>query len=144
MHLIAHYRLPIPIQAKFISAALAAGKHILSEKPIAQDVSTASGLLQEYTTAQQQNGAQIWYIAENWRLLHAVNYAAQQVQDLGRVLGFRTRQSLMMTAESPFLGMNLIFTILSYSLTIFSLPLTLTSFRSTRLTYKLPESSHEV
>ncbi|KAK7999473.1 hypothetical protein PG990_012073 [Apiospora arundinis] len=96
--------LPIPVQAQFVSLALNAGKHVLSEKPIAQSVAEAKSLLREFEISRQIHAGQVWQVAENWALLPAVVYAARQVKDLGRILGFRTRQSLMMAADSPSLS----------------------------------------
>ncbi|KAJ1325270.1 1,5-anhydro-D-fructose reductase (1,5-anhydro-D-mannitol-forming) [Microdochium nivale] len=96
--------LPIPVQAQAVSLALKAGKHVLSEKPIARNVAVARSLIREFELSRQLHGDQVWQVAENWTLLPAVVYAAQRVQELGRILGFRTRQSLMMPADSPFLA----------------------------------------
>lgn len=83
-------RLPITVQPEFIRKALAAGKHVLSEKPIAKDVTTATQLLSEYRKTIDSSKT-TWSIAENWRFLESHVYAAEEVRKLGRILGFRTR-----------------------------------------------------
>jgi predicted dehydrogenase len=82
--------LPIPLQPTFIRKALAAGKHVLSEKPIAKDVASASELLEWY---QKQGNAQnaTWSVAENFRFLESFEYGAKEVPTLGRLLGFQVK-----------------------------------------------------
>lgn len=74
--------LPIPVMVPFIKAALASGKHLISEKPIATDVATAQRLLHSHR--QQTN--QVWMVAENWRYETAFLQAAELVQagEIGR------------------------------------------------------------
>lgn len=84
--------LPITAQPPFIKQALEAGKHVLSEKPIAADSSIAKELLEFANSvgAQGQNRT-TWSIAENWRWLPSHAFAASQVAEMGRILGFRVR-----------------------------------------------------
>jgi predicted dehydrogenase len=79
--------LPIPSQPEYIEAALAAGKHVLSEKPIAEDIKKAEHLIQFYRSGKTKGGA-TWGVAENFRFLESFEFAAKEVQRLGRVLGF--------------------------------------------------------
>ncbi|CAK7201574.1 hypothetical protein SEUCBS139899_004280 [Sporothrix eucalyptigena] len=69
--------LPILVQPAVITKALAAGKHVLSEKPIAKDVAAAKELIQSH------KGSPIWAVAENFRFLEVVNYAADQLRKIG-------------------------------------------------------------
>lgn len=48
--------LPILSQANIIARALQAGKHVLSEKPVAKDVATATKMLQDYQINFQPQG----------------------------------------------------------------------------------------
>ncbi|KAF2138819.1 uncharacterized protein K452DRAFT_233499 [Aplosporella prunicola CBS 121167] len=86
--------LPIPAQPEYIKAALSAGKHVLSEKPIAQDMATARSLLQWYDEHVDKAKA-TWGVAENYRYIDSFLYGAEKVRELGRVLGFSTKVHLM-------------------------------------------------
>ncbi|CAD6444629.1 61f051a7-b2bd-44ad-bda2-4100e8cb915f [Sclerotinia trifoliorum] len=80
--------LPILVQPEYIEAALAAGKHVLSEKPIAGDLERAQCLLEYYKSDKVKDGA-TWSVAENFRFLHSFIHARKEIEKLGRVLGFR-------------------------------------------------------
>lgn len=67
--------LPIPVMPPVVAQALASGKHVISEKPLAPDVATCRQLLAAY----QQTG-QIWMVAENWRYESAYVKAAELVK----------------------------------------------------------------
>lgn len=58
--------LPIPIQPNITRQCLAAGKHVLCEKPIAKDVSTALQLIREYERDHLPRGL-ILSVAEQMR-----------------------------------------------------------------------------
>lgn len=79
--------LPILSQPEYIEAALAAGKHVLSEKPIAGDLKRAQALIDYYKSDKVKNGA-TWGVAENFRFGGSFDYAASEIAKLGRVLGF--------------------------------------------------------
>jgi predicted dehydrogenase len=83
--------LPITKQPEYIEAALAAGKHVLSEKPIAGDIKRAEQLIQFYKSDKVKGNA-TWGVAENFRFLDSFLYARQEIEKLGRILGFRTKQ----------------------------------------------------
>jgi predicted dehydrogenase len=72
--------LPILVQPDVIKKALAAGKHVLSEKPIAKDVATAQKLIEWHA---KKYSDRIWSVAENFRFLEAVQFGADQVGKLG-------------------------------------------------------------
>lgn len=78
--------LPIPAQPSYIRAALQAGKHVLSEKPIAGDLNTARALLSEYQALATKP---LWGVAENWRFLGKFTRVAEEVRKLGSVRAFR-------------------------------------------------------
>jgi len=89
--------LPIMNQPEYIEAALKAGKHVLSEKPIAENVKRAEELIKFYDT-QIDKSKVTWAVAENFRYLDALGYAREEIGKMGRILGFQTR-GLSMTAE---------------------------------------------
>ncbi|KAK6526860.1 hypothetical protein TWF281_010057 [Arthrobotrys megalospora] len=77
--------LPIPHQPEYIKKALSAGKHVLSEKPVAKDLATANELIRWKKTHAP---APIWSVAENFRYWPAFDFAAAKVKTLGKVLAF--------------------------------------------------------
>ena len=69
--------LPIQVQPDVLRRALAAGKHVLSEKPIAPDHARAQALMQLHAT---QPG-QVWMVGENLRYESAYPTAAKLLRD---------------------------------------------------------------
>lgn len=63
---------------------------MLSEKPIAKDLATAHELIDWYHKNIDTKKT-IWAVAENFRYLGRFQYGAEQVKELGDVLGFRLR-----------------------------------------------------
>ncbi|KAL8790967.1 MAG: hypothetical protein Q9195_006112 [Heterodermia aff. obscurata] len=94
--------LPIVVQPEYIRKALQAGKHVLSEKPIAKDLGTARELLDWYHDGGNKLGG-TWSVAENFRFLDSFLYAAQRISSLGRVLSFNVRIATFKTdpPETP-------------------------------------------
>lgn len=72
--------LPITVQAEVTKKALASGKHVLSEKPIAADVERAKDLIQ---FRQQLSSKPVWLVAENFRFLDAIAYGHSKVKEIG-------------------------------------------------------------
>ncbi len=68
--------LPIQTLPGVIRQALAAGKHVISEKPAAPDLSTGRDLLAFYA----QHPDQVWSVAENWRYEAAFLRAADLIR----------------------------------------------------------------
>lgn len=73
---------------------MSAGKHVLSEKPVAKDLATAHELIDWYHKNIDTKKT-IWAVAENFRYLGRFQYGAEQVQQLGDILGFRLRMHAM-------------------------------------------------
>lgn len=68
--------LPIQVMPDVVARALAAGKHVVSEKPIAPDVMAGRKLLNLHRARPDQ----VWMVAENWRYEAAFVRAAELVQ----------------------------------------------------------------
>ena len=83
--------LPIPKQPEYIRLALTAGKHVLSEKPIAENVKDAQELINWYY-ANIDSKKVTWSVAENFRYLASFEYAREQVQRAGKLLAFRAKR----------------------------------------------------
>ncbi|RAL02175.1 Gfo/Idh/MocA family protein [Aspergillus ibericus CBS 121593] len=82
--------LPITKQAHYVRAALSAGKHVLSEKPIAKDIAEAVSLIQWYRSEIAPKGI-TWAVAENWRYLDTVRYGRKHLGQLRKIRQFRTQ-----------------------------------------------------
>ncbi|OJJ98643.1 hypothetical protein ASPACDRAFT_44275 [Aspergillus aculeatus ATCC 16872] len=85
--------LPITNQAAYVRAALSAGKHVLSEKPIAKDRAEATALLDWYrsTILPRRTAAPTWSVAENYRYFDSLRRGRAQLARLGRIRQFRTQ-----------------------------------------------------
>ena len=91
--------LPITAQPAVITKALAAGKHVLAEKPIAKDVASAKALI-----AESASHTATLSIAENFRFVPRFEYAASQVAQLGRLTHFSVTIMSMMKTDNPYYG----------------------------------------
>ena len=87
--------LPLDKQPEYVTMALTAGKHVLSEKPIAPTVLEAKVLRDVYEihfSSQLQ-----WSVAENFRYEPAIQRATEIVQnEIGYVSSDGARQSIKM------------------------------------------------
>ncbi|KAI4937224.1 uncharacterized protein J4E92_001954 [Alternaria infectoria] len=92
--------LPILAQPDYIKKALAAGKHVFAEKPIAKDLETARELLA--WTQDSSNTSAVYTVAENFRFIDSYVWGSEQVASLGRVLTFRVRVAAMVSAGSKY------------------------------------------
>ncbi|KAH4048797.1 hypothetical protein HBI23_199730 [Parastagonospora nodorum] len=92
--------LPIPNQPEYIKKALAAGKHVLAEKPVAKDIATAKDLLA--WTKSTSNTKSVYSVAENFRFLDSFLYASNAISSLGRVLTFRARVAAFVAPGSKY------------------------------------------
>lgn len=93
--------LPILVQPDFIKKALAAGKHVLSEKPVAKDLATAQELIKWYH-ANIDTSKVFWGVAENFRYLKKFLFAADQVRQLGAVKAFRVNMHTLVKPDAKY------------------------------------------
>ncbi|KAG0128131.1 hypothetical protein HOY82DRAFT_566490 [Tuber indicum] len=85
--------LPITIQPEVIKKALGAGKHVLSEKPVAKDLAQARELISYKQSYPDLN----WSVAENFRFQETWRHAHREITALGRVINFRSRVCWLVT-----------------------------------------------
>jgi len=70
--------LPIPVQPSIILKCLKAGKHVLSEKPVAPSVSAGLSLLKSASQIPDiQSGSLIWRVAENFETEPGYQFAGR-------------------------------------------------------------------
>jgi len=93
--------LPIPSQPEYIEAALAAGKHVLAEKPIAGDVAAARKILDYYRNVSPKNKVTL-AIAENHRFFPSFVYAAEQAAGLGKLQHFSVKCFSLMGQDNKY------------------------------------------
>ncbi|EIN14628.1 oxidoreductase family protein [Punctularia strigosozonata HHB-11173 SS5] len=84
--------LPITTQPSIILKALAAGKHVLSEKPVAPDVASGLKLIAEYETKYKAKGL-VWRVAENYEAEPGQRVAAEAIKTgkIGSITYFSAR-----------------------------------------------------
>ncbi|OBZ77020.1 hypothetical protein A0H81_03114 [Grifola frondosa] len=84
--------LPITTQPSIILKALGAGKHVLSEKPVAPDVAGGIALIKEYETKFKSKGL-VWRVAENYEAEPGYQVAAQAIKNakIGKVTFYNAR-----------------------------------------------------
>ena len=95
------HSLPILVQPDFIRQALLAGKHVLSEKPIAKDVATARELLSWYKNNIDASKV-FWAVGENFRYLTKFLFAAEQVRQMGQVRNFRVNVHSLVKQDNKY------------------------------------------
>lgn len=81
--------LPLTQQPEIVLRALAAGKNVLSEKPVAKDVKTGLALIEKWEKEFKPKGL-IWRVAENFEVEPGVVEAARKIKDgaIGAVRSF--------------------------------------------------------
>jgi predicted dehydrogenase len=83
--------LPITRQPEIILKALEAGKHVISEKPVAADVEQGLRLIKEYNSKYKPKGL-IWRVAENFEAEAGYRAAGAAIAagKIGKVVFFKT------------------------------------------------------
>ncbi|CAL1710084.1 unnamed protein product [Somion occarium] len=84
--------LPIATQPAIIRKALAADKHVLSEKPVAPDVASGLELIAEYNSKYKPKGL-VWRVAENYEVEPGYQAAGKVVRagKIGKVTCYNAR-----------------------------------------------------
>ncbi|KAI0791483.1 oxidoreductase family protein [Irpex lacteus] len=84
--------LPITVQPSIVRKALAAGKHVLSEKPVAPDVAGGIALINDYEKQYKPKGL-VFRTAENWEVEPGYQAAGRAIRDgkIGKVAFFNAR-----------------------------------------------------
>lgn len=83
--------LPITMQPAIVLQALAAGKHVLSEKPVAPDVARGLDLIKTYKELYEPKGL-IWRVAENFEAEPGYRKVGEIIRagKIGDVIFFKT------------------------------------------------------
>jgi len=93
--------LPIKNQPEYVRKALQAGKHVLSEKPVAENVNEAKDLIKWYRSEIDTSKVS-WGVAENFRYLNTFDHAAEEVRKIGKITGFRLRMQTLVEGGKYF------------------------------------------
>ena len=91
--------LPILVQPSIVRRCLAAGKHVLCEKPIAKDVATARELIDNYKTSYAGRGL-IFNIAEQFRFMREFERGREWIVD-EKAIGEITQAHLRIWRHQP-------------------------------------------
>jgi len=95
--------LPISVQPAIVEQALKAGKHVISEKPIAPDVAAGRQLIQTAHDLTAQSG-KVWMIAENFRYEPAFQTAGEMIRhgDIGKPIQFTWTTSSAVNPQNKY------------------------------------------
>ena len=82
--------LPISVQPNIILKSLAAGKHVLSEKPVAPDVKKGLETIDTYNRLYKDKGL-VWRVAENYEAEPGYRAAGAAIRSgkIGKVIFFK-------------------------------------------------------
>lgn len=93
----------ITSQPDIVIKALKAGKHVVSEKPVAADVASGLTLIKTYLSDYRPKGL-IWRVAENYEVEPAFLAMGQAIRDgkIGKVTAFAVNAEIFMTQGRSF------------------------------------------
>eukprot|EP00980_Cylindrotheca_fusiformis_P029666 scaffold23675_cov108-Cylindrotheca_fusiformis.AAC.4 len=91
---------PIDVQSDMVLKALQAGKHVLSEKPVAITMEKAEGLVEEYEAAYDRR--LVWCVAGNFRYEPAIRFAHKALSEIGKPFLVSLRVRAPFLKSSPF------------------------------------------
>ena len=95
--------LPITVQPSIVLKSLAAGKHVLSEKPVAPDVKKGLETINTYNQLYKDKGL-VWRVAENFEAEPGYRAAAAAIRSgkIGRVVFFKMLMTIYKDKDSKF------------------------------------------
>ncbi|CAJ1965545.1 unnamed protein product [Cylindrotheca closterium] len=73
---------PIDVQSDMVLQALQAGKHVLSEKPLAVSMDQAHALMEEYEAAFEDD--LVWNVAGDYKYASAVRFSHKAMEEIGK------------------------------------------------------------
>ncbi|KAK3984891.1 oxidoreductase-like protein [Cladorrhinum sp. PSN332] len=93
--------LPILHQPEVIEKAIKAGKHVLSEKPVAGDIQEAQRLIVWHRGLGEKKP--LWGVAENFRYMESLGFAGEKVKELGgKLVTFKLERYGYVDADSKY------------------------------------------
>jgi predicted dehydrogenase len=95
--------LPVSLQQSFVLKSLAAGKHVLSEKPVAPDVKKGLETINTYNQLYKDKGL-IWRVAEDFEAEPGYRAAAAAIRSgkIGRVIFFKMLVNIYIDQDSKY------------------------------------------
>jgi predicted dehydrogenase len=95
--------LPINVQPSIVLKSLAAGKHVLSEKPVAPDVKKGLELISTYNQLYKDKGL-VWRVAENFEAEPGYRAAADAIISgkIGKIMFFKMLVNIYIDKNSKY------------------------------------------
>ena len=95
--------LPISVQPSIVLKSLAAGKHVLSEKPVAPDIKKGLELINTYYHLYKYKDL-VWRVAENYEAEPGYRAAADVIRSgkIGRVIFFKMLVNIYIDKDTKY------------------------------------------